>query len=71
MATLLTGMVSIAETRTESCQKSTGLVQLEKRLQEIDSKLEQLASYSLRSGVGAVGYLSYSLILIACCFDKP
>ena len=32
--------------------------QLEQRLAEIDTELEQLASYSLRSGVGSVGYQS-------------
>ena len=32
--------------------------QLEQRLAEIDTELEQLASYSLRSGVGSVGHQS-------------
>lgn len=36
------------------------LPQLEQRLRTIDSELEQLASYSLRSGVGPVGYQSHS-----------
>jgi len=34
------------------------LAQLEDRVEEIDRKLEQLASYSLRSGVGSVGFRS-------------
>lgn len=34
------------------------LDQLEQRLAEIDAQLEQLAAYSLRSGIGSVGYQS-------------
>ncbi|MHC4626980.1 MAG: histidine kinase [Planctomycetota bacterium] len=34
------------------------LIQLEQRLTSIDSDLEQLAHYSLRSGIGPVGYRS-------------
>lgn len=40
--------------------KAESLNQLEQRLAEIDTELEQLAAYSFRSGRGAVGYQSGS-----------
>ena len=50
----LTSAVSASETRIEK----RSLKQLEERLSEIDSELERLASYSLRTGLGSVGYRS-------------
>ena len=38
--------------------KPLSLSQLEQRLAEIDSELGHLAHYSLRSGVGPIGYRS-------------
>ena len=38
--------------------KSLSLADLEQRLQYIDSRLEELASFSLRGGVGSIGYHS-------------
>ena len=50
------GVVDAGETAVED--KSWSIGDLEKRLVEIDTELEQLASLSLRSGVGAIGYRS-------------
>lgn len=40
--------------------KSLSLADLEQRLKHIDSRLEELASFSLRGGVGSIGYHSKS-----------
>ena len=59
---LLTGL--LAATAPLSGAQHTGplnklsLTQVEKRLADIDTELAQLADYSLRSGVGSVGYRS-------------
>ncbi|MDF7808986.1 histidine kinase [Pontiellaceae bacterium B12219] len=41
-----------------TAQKDRSTARLEQRLEQIDTELEQLASYSLRSGAGAIGYRS-------------
>lgn len=51
----LIGDSDLAETLFKSLPTS----QLEKRLEEIDDQLENLASFSLRGGIGAIGYRSY------------
>lgn len=51
---LLSGLLIGSECHAESHSIS----ELEQQIENIDSKLGQLASYSLRSGVGAVGYRS-------------
>jgi len=43
---------------TDPQLKNLHLARLEKRLATIDAELEQLAKYSLRSGIGPVGYRS-------------
>ncbi|MBK1879895.1 discoidin domain-containing protein [Pelagicoccus mobilis] len=48
----------ILASATQSEISSMSLSQLEERLEEIDSRLEDLASYSLRGGIGAMGYHS-------------
>jgi len=50
-------MISAAEADERPYSEWT-ISELEERLEKIDSELEQLASMSLRSGVGAVGYRS-------------
>ena len=47
-----------AQTNTQL--KALSLPRLEQRLATIDSDLEQLAHYSLRSGIGAIGYRSWA-----------
>jgi signal transduction histidine kinase len=42
----------------EAPLKSRSLTQLEERRAEIDSELSQLSRYSLRSGIGSIGYRS-------------
>ncbi|MFC1765844.1 ATP-binding protein, partial [Planctomycetota bacterium] len=44
----------------EASLRSKSLAQLEQRKEAIDSKIERLARYSLRGGVGPVGYRSIS-----------
>ncbi len=56
MAGLHLAMAAPAETPLAS----QSLNQLEQRLAEIDAELVQLAHYSLRSGIGAIGYRSQS-----------
>jgi signal transduction histidine kinase len=60
IAALLTGVLSATPTPAEEAPqlKDLSLRSLEQRLSTIDSELEQLAQYSLRSGVGPVGYRS-------------
>ncbi|MFC1766864.1 discoidin domain-containing protein, partial [Planctomycetota bacterium] len=53
---LLATLLAFAGTDTPRAARS--LHPLEQRLTEIDSELEQLADYSLRTGVGTVGFRS-------------
>ncbi|MDF7823573.1 histidine kinase [Pontiellaceae bacterium B12227] len=59
-----TTIISIALLLSQACtprptaQKKHSTAQLEQRLEQIDTELGQLASYSLRSGAGANGYRS-------------
>ena len=46
-----------AETLNSAFKNQT-LTQLEKRLEKIDAELELLAHYSLRTGIGSIGYRS-------------
>ena len=57
---LLAGVLPILAASACAAAPARGLTlsKLESRLQEIDSRLQQLASDSLRSGVGSVGYRS-------------
>ena len=59
---LLTGILAtitpLSGARNTEQVKKLSLTQIEKRLFDIDTELAQLAGYSLRSGVGAVGYRS-------------
>lgn len=55
-AILLTGILHAAA--TPDSIGSLSLKGLEQRLAAVDQELNQLASYSLRSGIGAVGYRS-------------
>ncbi|MEA2068043.1 MAG: histidine kinase, partial [Verrucomicrobiota bacterium] len=55
-AILLMGILPISTIAEQL--KEIPLSELEQRLAEIDRELEQLARYSLRSGVGAIGYRS-------------
>ena len=61
--TLASSLVAILSTSVISSELSTQLehltlIQLEQRLAYIDSDLERLAHFSLRSGIGPVGYRS-------------
>ncbi len=47
-----------AESATESILRNLSLNQLEERLEKIDADLQNLANYSLRSGIGSIGYRS-------------
>ncbi|VGO17692.1 Sensor histidine kinase LiaS [Pontiella desulfatans] len=40
--------------------KELSLTQLEDKLYKIDTELQQLAHYSMRTGIGSIGYRSYS-----------
>jgi len=60
---LTSSLIAILSTSAIPAESSTQLddltlIQLEQRLACIDSDLEQLARYSLRSGIGPVGYRS-------------
>ena len=50
--------VTKASAQAEASLEKRTLPQLEKRLAQIDGELAQLARYSLRSGVGSIGYRS-------------
>ncbi|HUV63016.1 MAG TPA: histidine kinase, partial [Sedimentisphaerales bacterium] len=52
--------VMSAFAKTNTPLKALSLPRLEQRLATIDSDLEQLAHYSLRSGIGAIGYRSWA-----------
>lgn len=54
IAVLLSGLLLAPECRAAA----QSISELEQRLEAIDAELEQLASYSLRNGVGPVGYRS-------------
>jgi signal transduction histidine kinase len=59
MALLLVASTRVAEAVQEGASlQSKPLSQLEQRLSEIDDTLRTLARYSLRSGVGPIGYRS-------------
>lgn len=58
IAVLLSGILPAIAVSKEEPLAARSLNQLEQRLDEIDAELEQLAHYSLRSGVGAIGYRS-------------
>jgi signal transduction histidine kinase len=55
---LLAGLFPSTGAPVDVALTSLSIPQLEQRLTEIDSELEQLASYTLRGGVGSVGYRS-------------
>jgi len=61
---LLTGAQSMAATHSAGTPSTLPLPQLEQRLSDIDSQLEQLARYTPRGGFGAIGYRSIE-------FDGP
>lgn len=50
------GFLVWANATTEPPLRDLSLSQLEQRLSDIDVELKQLASYSLRTGIGAVGF---------------
>ncbi len=51
-----------AETHLKAPVESLSLTQLEKRRAEIESELSQLSRYSLRSGIGSIGYRSKAVL---------
>jgi len=55
---LLAGISLIRSAFPETALSGFSIAQLEQRLEEIDAELARLAHYSLRSGVGAIGYRS-------------
>jgi signal transduction histidine kinase len=55
---LMAGTVFADETASGVSLKSVSLSRLEQRLEEIEAELKTLASYSLRSGTGTLGYRS-------------
>jgi signal transduction histidine kinase len=58
LAALLTGMLPMLAKPAETAPQALSLTQLEQRLEEIDSELETLAHFSLRSGAGSIGFRS-------------
>jgi signal transduction histidine kinase len=58
MTLLLAGILPAEATPAGTPLESLSLDQLEQRLEEIDAELAQLAHYSLRSGIGSIGYRS-------------
>jgi signal transduction histidine kinase len=61
---VLSGMAAVAPTGHAVNLKALSSDQLKHRLDEIDRTCEQLASYTLRGGIGSLGYSSTS-------FDTP
>jgi signal transduction histidine kinase len=59
-AVLLMGLMCsrCASAQSHVSLASLSLTQIEERLEEVDTELSSLAHYSLRSGVGAIGYRS-------------
>ncbi|MDF7802082.1 hypothetical protein P4C99_21605 [Pontiellaceae bacterium B1224] len=57
-ALLQAGARPVADVPDDLPLKEQSLTQLEQRLSTIDSTLEQLSNYSLRTGFGSVGYAS-------------
>ncbi|VGO13152.1 Sensor histidine kinase LiaS [Pontiella desulfatans] len=55
---LLTGIPYAMAASAEAPLTDRSLDQLEQRLEEIDTELKTLAHYSLRSGIGSIGYHS-------------
>jgi len=55
---LLAGQLVTVASASETEPKTSSLKQLEERRMVIVSDLEKLASYSLRTGIGSVGYRS-------------
>ena len=60
IALWLTGILQPLAASDATPVHKQSIAQLEQRLNEIDEELEHLASYTLRSGVGSVGYRSQS-----------
>lgn len=58
MLCALTGLLPVLATGAQAPLSDLSLSQLEQRLAEIDTELDQLAHYSLRSGIGSIGYRS-------------
>jgi signal transduction histidine kinase len=58
IAALLAGILPVIATPGKPAVESLSLTELEHRLADIDSKLKQLASYTLRGGTGSRGYRS-------------
>ncbi len=60
LAILLTGAVAgvVASASQDSAIKNQSLTELEQRLGRLNAELAQLAHYSLRTGIGAIGYRS-------------
>ncbi|MDF7800410.1 hypothetical protein P4C99_13110 [Pontiellaceae bacterium B1224] len=56
---LIAGYLPAEADPSEKPLDKAALSRLEQRLVEIDSSLDQLAHFSLRSGIGAIGYRSY------------
>ncbi len=59
LATIFNGNVSSADSPLPTSQlEKQSLTQLEQRLAQIDSRLSSLSTFSLRSGIGVIGYRS-------------